>query len=306
MQLQRVVVGMDFSGPAEAAARWTARYFAPGAELVLVHVVSVPQPPRFFSGKLPPRETVVETARIGADRRMRELSESLGAERIWMEIREGDAAEQIAAVAAEYVADVIVVGPHGARHGIWDRPGGTAERLVRSTERPVVLAASAGKMPPRKLLVPVDDSRSTGAVLEWARFFGGQPDAQLTVLHVVSSSMLSGLLSAGAVVSGVMVPVPAEVLSNVELDAERWLDQTISEASLEGPGIARRVAVGDPAHEILGTAEQMDADMIIMGSSTSGVRAALLGSVAREVLRAAKRPVLVVRGREEEAAVPDP
>lgn len=302
MRLERVVVGMDFSQPAEAAARWTARYFAPGAEVVLVHVVAVPEPPRFFSGKLPPRETVIETARLGADKRMRELSESLGADRIWIEIREGDPAEQIDEVAKEYSADVVVVGPHGARPGIWDRPGGTAEKLVRQSKYPVLLAANPGEETPRRLLVPIDESAITSGVLEWARLLGERADTEITLLHVVSSTMLNELLSAGAVVSGVMVPIPDQVLTNAEVDAGAWLQQMANEAGLDSPAVSTEVKAGDPADEILAAVRRLRSDMVVMGSSAHGLRAALLGSVAREVIRAAKLPVLVVRGvgtREE-------
>lgn len=295
MRLDRVVVGMDFSQPAEDAARWTARHFAPGAEIVLVHVVSVPEPPRFFKGKFPPRETVIETARTGADRRMRELSTSLGAERIWLEIREGDPAEQIDAVATEYDADVVVVGPHGARPGIWNRPGGTAEKLVREARHAVLLAAHPGDHAPGRLLVPVDESPAAATVLGWAQLLAERAGTELTLLHIVSSTVLNELLSAGAVISGVMVPVPDEVLTNAEMDAGSWLQQVASDAGLDRPGVSTQVKAGDPADEILAVAERLDADLIVMGSSAHGLRAAILGSVAREVLRAAKRPVLVVR-----------
>jgi len=304
MQLDRVVVGMDFSPAAEAAARWTARHLAPGAEIVLVHVVAVPEPPRFFKGRFPPRETVIETARAGADRRMRELSTSLGAERIWMEIREGDPAEQIDAVATEYGADLVVVGPHGARPGIWDRPGGTAEKLVRGARSAVLLAANPADHAPRRLLVPVDESEVTATVLEWARRFAGRPDIAITLLHVLSSSMLNELLSAGAVISGVMIPVPEEVLTNAEMDTGSWLQRLASESGLDGPGTSTEVKVGDPADQILAAAERLDADIIVMGSSAHGLRAAILGSVAREVLRSAKRPVLVARRPAAEAESP--
>jgi nucleotide-binding universal stress UspA family protein len=304
MRLDRVVVGMDFSKPAEDAARWTARHFAPGAEMVLVHVVAVPEPPRFFRGKFPPRETVIETARAGADRRMRELSSSLGAERIWMEIREGDPAEQIDAVVTEYGAEVVVVGPHGARPGIWDRPGGTAEKLVRGSRHTVLLAATPRDQAPRRLLVPVDESEATTVVLDWARRFAEREGTEITLLHIVSSTLLNELLSAGAVISGVMVPVPDEVLTDAEMDAGSWLQRVASEAGLEGPGVSTQVKAGDPADQILAAAERLEADLIVMGSSSRGVRAAILGSVAREVLRSAKRPVLVARasGAAEGAA----
>jgi universal stress protein G len=291
---------MDFSRPAEDAARWTARHLAPGAEIVLVHVVAVPEPPRFFRGKFPPRETVIETARAGADRRIREVSTTLGAERIWIEIREGDPAEQIDAVASEYDADLVVVGPHGARPGIWDRPGGTAEKLVREAKHDVLLAARPADHAPRRLLVPLDESDATPAVLGWARLLAERSGVEITLLHVVSSSMLNELMSAGAVISGVMVPIPDEVLTNAEMDAGSWLQRLASDAGLDGPEVSSVVKTGDPADQILASAEQLGADNIVMGSSARGLRAAILGSVAREVLRSAKRPVLVARdlGRE--------
>ncbi|HEU4586380.1 MAG TPA: universal stress protein [Gemmatimonadaceae bacterium] len=296
MRLDRVVVGMDFSKPAEDAARWTATRFAPGAEIVLVHVVAVPEPPRFFRGRFPPRETVIETARAGADRRMRELSTTLGAERIWMEIREGDPAEQIDAVATEYEAEVVVVGPHGARQGIWNRPGGTAEKLVREARHTVLLAASPRDRELRRVLVPVDESEATSVVLDWARRLAEREGTEITLLHIVSSTLLNELLSAGAVVSGVMVPVPDDVLADVELDAGSWLQRVASDAGLDRPEVSTLVKAGDPADEILAAAERLDVDLIVMGSSSRGLRAAILGSVAREIVRSAKRPVLVVRG----------
>jgi nucleotide-binding universal stress UspA family protein len=286
---------MDFSQPAEEAARWTARHFAPGAEIVRGHVVAVPEPPRFFRGKFPPRETVIETARAGADRRMRELSSTLGAERIWIEIREGDPAEQIDAVASEYDADLVVVGPHGARPGIWDRPGGTAEKLVREAKHDVLLAASPGDHALRRLLVPLDESDATAAILQWARLLAERPELEITLLHIVSSSMLNELMSAGAVISGVMVPIPDEVLTNAEMDAGSWLQRLAADAGLDRPGVSTEVKTGDPADQILATAERLGADLIVMGSSAHGLRAAILGSVAREVLRSAKQPVLVAR-----------
>ncbi|NUO64652.1 MAG: universal stress protein, partial [Gemmatimonadaceae bacterium] len=42
MRLARVMVAVDFSGPSLAAARWAARELAPGAEIVLAHVIRAP------------------------------------------------------------------------------------------------------------------------------------------------------------------------------------------------------------------------------------------------------------------------
>lgn len=53
---------------------------------------------------------------------------------------------------------------------------------------------------------------------------------------------------------------------------------------------------GDPAHEILLAAQQADADLIVIGSrGRTGLKRAVLGSVARNVLINAQASVLVVR-----------
>lgn len=56
------------------------------------------------------------------------------------------------------------------------------------------------------------------------------------------------------------------------------------------------MAGGSPAEEIVKLADEIDADLIAMGShGTSGVLRYLLGSVSRKVLDQARCPVLIVR-----------
>jgi nucleotide-binding universal stress UspA family protein len=229
---------------------------------------------------------------------MRELSQSLGAERIWLEIREGDAARVLSDVAAEYAADVIVVGTHGERAGVWRRLGSTAEHLVRHSAVPVLLATGARDATPQHLLAAIDDDPDLGAVLEWSRGLIERYDAELMVLHVVSSAVIGGLLSAGAVVSGLSIPVSEEVLVGAKQETQGWAEQAIAAAGLDKQRVRSEVTFGDPSFEVLNAAEQRKSDLIVMGSRASGVRSALLGSVAREVLRGANCPVLVVRGKE--------
>lgn len=62
------------------------------------------------------------------------------------------------------------------------------------------------------------------------------------------------------------------------------------------------VRAGDPATEIIGLAEERDADLIVTGTrGLSGVARLLLGSVARNVLTHARCSVLIVRSVEAEA-----
>jgi nucleotide-binding universal stress UspA family protein len=61
--------------------------------------------------------------------------------------------------------------------------------------------------------------------------------------------------------------------------------------------------MGEVALEIVALAEELQADLIVMGSrGLGGVRRALMGSVSDSVVRHAHCPVLVVRPEKEQVA----
>lgn len=64
-----------------------------------------------------------------------------------------------------------------------------------------------------------------------------------------------------------------------------------------GRAVTFAIRMGTAAHEILGEAKERGADVIVVGThGRGGLGHLLLGSVAERVIRAADRPVLVVRG----------
>jgi len=70
----------------------------------------------------------------------------------------------------------------------------------------------------------------------------------------------------------------------------------------EGPRVIPHVLTGDVAREIVRMAEDVEADLIIVGThGRRGIRRLLLGSVAEHVTRWASCPVLVMRPRHYEA-----
>ena len=78
----------------------------------------------------------------------------------------------------------------------------------------------------------------------------------------------------------------------------------------EGPRVTPHVLTGDPAREIVRMADDVEADLIIVGThGRRGLRRLLLGSVAEHVTRWASCPVLVMRPRHYDAhpeLVPEP
>jgi nucleotide-binding universal stress UspA family protein len=100
------------------------------------------------------------------------------------------------------------------------------------------------------------------------------------------------------------------------LGYERRLYEQIEEVSREllrkqswrvkaagGTVAGTHLRMGAVAMEIVALAEEIGADLIVMGSrGLGGVRRALMGSVSDSVVRHAHCPVLVVRPEKEQAA----
>jgi universal stress protein A len=80
-------------------------------------------------------------------------------------------------------------------------------------------------------------------------------------------------------------------------EAERWMaDFVSSEGLAERKNVSSAVTEGVADAVILETAEQMAADVVVMGThGRTGIPRLLLGSVAEKVVRHAKCPVLTVQ-----------
>jgi nucleotide-binding universal stress UspA family protein len=106
--------------------------------------------------------------------------------------------------------------------------------------------------------------------------------ARLVVLHVVSLSV---------VIEGV-----AAIASRSEeflAEAREKLDKLpAADAEVR---FERRLAEGSPSEEILRIAQEINADLIVLGThGRSGLARAFMGSVAEDVLRKASCPVLTI------------
>ena len=143
MKCNRIVVAVDFSEHSIAAVQWVAQHFAPRAELVLVHVLELPPPPSFWPRRVWLRADDIETYRMGAKTRLRQLGLQIGRGLLWEEVRLGRPEDEVLRVAAEYEADLIVAGSHRERTGFWNRFGSTAERILGGAEVPVLIVHGA-------------------------------------------------------------------------------------------------------------------------------------------------------------------
>jgi universal stress protein A len=144
---------------------------------------------------------------------------------------------------------------------------------------------------PRTILVPVDFSAGSETALDYAVELAAKLDAKVYILHVLGLSGL-GVPELGAALA-------PEVIDSMVRDSDTALaklaDARRSRATIADP----LLRTGDARDVILHIAEEVTADLIVMGThGRRGVGRALLGSVAESIVRTAPCPVLTIRGRK--------
>jgi nucleotide-binding universal stress UspA family protein len=289
VRLNRVVIAIDFSERSIAAAQWVARVFAPKSELVLVHALQLPERPRFLGDRFALRAEDVETCRMGARARLRQLGQQIGRGLVWEEIRSGRPDDQVLLVAQDYDADLIVTGSHRDRPGLWNRLGSTADRILNAACVPVLVVHGAPRSVPRSLLVAVDDSEVANTVIERARVLARELGAKGKVAHVLPQGTIDRLLSAGEVNAYDLRVIEAE--KQLVEATQNWLE---TQLGLQD-SLTAAVLVGDAAETILHEARKLGSELILLGKERrSSLSRLLLGSVAGAVIRGANCPVLVI------------
>jgi nucleotide-binding universal stress UspA family protein len=218
------------------------------------------------------------------------------------DIASGPAAEAILARVADENVDLIAMSTHG-RSGVtrWVL-GSVAHKVLHATHcptllvRPAPLSPGATKAPPiSKILVPLDGSEHSLAVLPFVEDLARALDASLVLLHVVSPP--ATYVGVGFVLTGDFL--------NQQLDwAGQFLARIVKEEQGRGLRASQVVVVGLGAGEIVQAAHGEEADLIALSThGRSGLARWVMGSVADGVVRQTKLPCLVVRppGVEKQA-----
>jgi nucleotide-binding universal stress UspA family protein len=285
-----IVVGIDFSDSSLAAARWTARHLADDATIVLAHAVCIPEPPRYLRGYYPPVQPLIDDARRGAQARLEELVASVDAGNARPEVRVGRRPyEELARLAEELRADLLVIGSRGERQGIWRLLGSTAEHAVRLSPASVLLARGLPADGVRTIVVALDESEVAPLVIQWVSLLARRFGANVVALHVVHRFLHGPTLIAAS---------PSErqrAEEQLRRGAEQWLREQIPATDAERWMVD--VAFGDAGLAILSAVDRYEAELLVIGRH--GARRAsggFLGSVAEFLLRNGTGSVLAVAG----------
>ena len=296
IEIRRVLCPIDFSEYSRHAlhhAMEVARWYR--SNLTVLHVVSQlvtadgPGVPlsdadrdqllaemRCFTGEVPPEVQVAFVLRQASDVR-----------------------NEIVSLARSLMSDLLVIGSHG-RSG-FERLllGSVTEKVVRKSPCPVMVvpAHSAAAAGPGLIgsgrphvLCAVDFSDASLAALEYAISLSEEADADLLLLHSIEAPP--------ELREHIPVPPDFDVARrHAEARAEclNRLRTLVPQSARTFCHVETDVAEGAAYRQILRTASEQQADLIVMGVHGRGAVGLLLfGSNTARVIRAATCPVLIV------------
>ena len=144
----------------------------------------------------------------------------------------------------------------------------------------------------QSILVPMDFSSHASAALKLAVRMARDSGATVHVLHAYALPL--------ALNSPYPVKIPETVLEALREEAARKLEESLATVRDSGVKLESHLVHASPAAGICEAAEELGADLIVMGTrGLTGLAHVLLGSVAERTLRVAPCPVLTVKSDED-------
>jgi nucleotide-binding universal stress UspA family protein len=218
----------------------------------------------------------------------------------------GKPADEIVSFAEENGIDLIIMGTHG-RSGVnrWAM-GSVAYKVVRGVKIPIWLVKHGvspdileGRLPQKKILVPLDGSKAGEQVLPYVETLAEQwedGEAEIILMQTCEPPAIS---------SDYPSDMPVSWEEHVEIETAKCkvtagpyllkLEKRLHEAGFKA---RREVPAGKPAEEIIRYAEKNQVNLIaMMTHGRSGISRWVYGSVAEEVMMGAHVPVLLAKPR---------
>lgn len=295
----KILCPTDFSAGSEQAVRVGIRLAREtGAELVLVHAWYVP--PLAYSHEVAfpayMEQEMIDDSQRALDAAVREAAAS-GAKYVSGKLLNGTPWLEIVTQLETEAFDLCVIGTHGRTGLSRILLGSVAENVVRHAPCSVLAVRPDGEARPfRHVLVPTDFSESAEHALDLAATLV-EPTGSITLLHVIESLAAYSKVVAAAYSS--VEPV-ADFARDLEEHADAALDKEIVRLKrATNVAITAQSRHGSPGAQALAALDDnRSIDLVAMGShGRTGIKRALMGSVAEKVVRHARCPVLVARKR---------
>jgi nucleotide-binding universal stress UspA family protein len=205
-------------------------------------------------------------------------------------------AEGILAEARNFRADVIAVGWRGYGAARRLLMGSVSRGVVRGATCAVLVARRRPRARIRHIMLAFDGSPNARSALSLVARLSPTRGGRVTLVQVAELMVPT---SRGPTVGGIRTSVARELR---RINAERSkaaltaLNRAARELERAGWRTRTELRTGEPLRELIDSASQSQAEMLVVGArGTSGVRHLLLGSVAEGVLNRSPVPVLLAR-----------
>lgn len=298
MQIDRILCPVDFSeysAPALERAVRLGSWF--GARVDAVHVIPFPVPAATGLPYIPVPPDVTQEQKEATAQHLANLVAPFLGEGVPIEtkILEGDPWRVIRDEARGLPADLLVMGTHGRSGFEHLLLGSVTEKVLRHAPCPVL---TVGHVPPhlrsgplfRRILCAADLTESSDRTLAMALSVASENDAHITLLHVVEvipDEQGRDLYLA--------VPEIGPLRRDLVEHARARLREAVPDAARDFCDVSERVETGSAWRGILRVADEMNADLIVMGAHAGGALGRMFfGSTSSHVVRRAACPVLVI------------
>lgn len=152
----------------------------------------------------------------------------------------------------------------------------------------------------KRILYATDLSRNSAFAFRYAMKFAEEQNADIVILHVLeqmspNTRALLALYVADSELKNVL-DEKMDVTEEIKARLNIFCNQEYNNAPTCTSRVAQvEVAEGYPAEQILGKADELNCDAIVMGTHGKGALAhTFLGSVAQKVLRRVRKPVFII------------
>ena len=292
---KKLFVAIDFSPASDEALRQAHdRAVSTAADLAVCHVV----PNELRSNLLFPQDThyaalrfPMEMKQIGeaAAKRVADITGRTDRE-FELIIDDGTPQALILSLAEEWHADLIIVGSKG-QTGAGDLLlGSVADSIIRHAHCPVLVVRAGNQT--QRIVAGTDFSDSALPALRAAASEAERTGAKLTVVHsldLVWSAASYPVMAFG----GMPFNISTEEISKLNVEATQRIEAALKKLNSTGEAV---VTTGAAGTAILQIAAERAADLIVVGTvGRTGLRRALLGSVAEMVVERAECSVMIVR-----------
>jgi nucleotide-binding universal stress UspA family protein len=216
--------------------------------------------------------------------------------RVSFKVLTGSPSDEIVSYAGEIKADLIVIASRGLSGQVPPLLGNISTKVLWSTEKPVLLIKAAAPEAAiennkllKRILLPLDSSKTGEATIEHARFIAGGFGSEIVLFQALEP--VKPIIGFETMTS-FAVPDNEEV-EKAAVDYLTGIQNRLKKAGLEA---SAETVWGSAAECILDYAEANEIDLIALSArGKSNISRWVFGSVTEKVLHAGTTPLLIAR-----------